>query len=1075
MKKLFYSALSTLLFMTIVIVGNEKGSTKPSVQFHNTTIFNGYQEENRFGTNIVNIGDFNADGFEDLAVSAEGENEALGAVYIYFGGKKSDTQADVVFNPPSNYDGFGYKVAHAGDFNADGFSDIVIVAKNYISSENPVIMVYFGGPNYDTQPDIFLKTWGVPGFGDDVAGLGDVNGDGIDDIGVVSGSSMGVYFGSLNPPYFTEKGQTLNRVGYNIEYCGDVNGDGYNDILGSNNSENKAFIYKGGPDLDASPDQFFVSPETDTFFGFQLSGGGDINGDGYADVVVGEMGINGHTGKAFVYYGNPNIFNSVSITGRPADFVIDGPKANSNFGSAVAIVKDINGDGFDEVAVGGSNLNYLALYNGGHHLDSAPSQTFLSDDTEYGSFLAITSLDFNGDGYAEVFASNYEVGKVYMFKHTKTLIDEYDFIIPAYAVYPITGCDVNGDGYNDILSYKSIDYNEGTAEIKIYFGGEKLLKNETYSIAVNSDSFLGGLSSIGDHNGDGIDDFAFREFIFYGNRTTAPTKETLTNSFSVITSGDYNNDGFGDVVVMDTNKYAKVIFGGRVNNTINVRFQRENNTLRTLDFNGDGYDDLMGYKGDSGEERLDIFLGANTGFKRLVSGRAEANYYYNLKDMFDDYVSLASLHSLGDMNGDGADEFYLMYRNIEGRDSYSFKIIYGKPYNQLGDLIAVDFYYRGTSYGDINNDGLCDVLTLEPRLGAYFGSETIESFKDKPLDMVIYGMERYGNGFLLDVNNDGVLDLIRHDYYNTYIYFGSQRNKAPHVVSVKDVPADQGGKVTLTWFKSDFDGSKVISYRIERSIAPIGVGFAWEVIGNVPASRFNYYSVTASTLNNEMEGNNGKTYFRITALTDNPNVYYTSNIMSGKSLDNLAPLAPSALNVAVVTEGVKVSWQLNSEDDFKEYNIYRSTEEEVSFDTLKVYGTTADSMFVDETPLNKSVYYFVRGVDFHENKSEASSVYLNITGINENDVLPTEFALQQNYPNPFNPSTTISFAIPKQVDVKLVVYNLLGEVVAELLNENLTAGYHQVNFNASNLSSGVYLYRIESGSFTKSIKMILLK
>ena len=87
----------------------------------------------------------------------------------------------------------------------------------------------------------------------------------------------------------------------------------------------------------------------------------------------------------------------------------------------------------------------------------------------------------------------------------------------------------------------------------------------------------------------------------------------------------------------------------------------------------------------------------------------------------------------------------------------------------------------------------------------------------------------------------------------------------------------------------------------------------------------------------------------------------------------------------------------------------------------------------------------------------------------------TEFALEQNYPNPFNPSTKISYSIPKASNVKLTVFNLLGQEIQVLVNETKEAGIHEINFNAQSLNSGMYLYKIESGSFTQTKKMTLIK
>ncbi len=89
--------------------------------------------------------------------------------------------------------------------------------------------------------------------------------------------------------------------------------------------------------------------------------------------------------------------------------------------------------------------------------------------------------------------------------------------------------------------------------------------------------------------------------------------------------------------------------------------------------------------------------------------------------------------------------------------------------------------------------------------------------------------------------------------------------------------------------------------------------------------------------------------------------------------------------------------------------------------------------------------------------------------------IPTVYELSQNYPNPFNPSTTIEFALPKNGDVKLVVYDVVGKEVATLFRGELNAGYHKVNFDASSLSTGIYFYSIKAGDFTNVKKLVLLK
>ncbi|MBE0538889.1 MAG: T9SS type A sorting domain-containing protein [Ignavibacterium sp.] len=129
------------------------------------------------------------------------------------------------------------------------------------------------------------------------------------------------------------------------------------------------------------------------------------------------------------------------------------------------------------------------------------------------------------------------------------------------------------------------------------------------------------------------------------------------------------------------------------------------------------------------------------------------------------------------------------------------------------------------------------------------------------------------------------------------------------------------------------------------------------------------------------------------------------------------------------------------------------------------------SYVYNKTSLSQS--WFVKGgVAYTFYLTDSATV--SVENSNEN-MIADDYILYQNYPNPFNPSTTISFSIPQAGQTKISVYDMLGTEVEILVNQYLEAGLHQTQFNAKNLASGIYIYRIESGNFTQAKRMILLK
>jgi hypothetical protein len=115
-------------------------------------------------------------------------------------------------------------------------------------------------------------------------------------------------------------------------------------------------------------------------------------------------------------------------------------------------------------------------------------------------------------------------------------------------------------------------------------------------------------------------------------------------------------------------------------------------------------------------------------------------------------------------------------------------------------------------------------------------------------------------------------------------------------------------------------------------------------------------------------------------------------------------------------------------------------------------------------------------VTTHGNGIFERRLYQNPLGISGNEYeIPKEYKLEQNYPNPFNPGTKINYSIPKAGLITLKVYDMLGKEVSTLVNENKNAGNYTIVFNGGNLSSGIYFYKLSSGDFTQTKKMLLIK
>lgn len=190
-----------------------------------------------------------------------------------------------------------------------------------------------------------------------------------------------------------------------------------------------------------------------------------------------------------------------------------------------------------------------------------------------------------------------------------------------------------------------------------------------------------------------------------------------------------------------------------------------------------------------------------------------------------------------------------------------------------------------------------------------------------------------------------------------------------------------------------------------------------------------------------------------------------------------------------------IQWLANIEPDLDKYKIYRGANTQGyepiaysliatidAFDKSGPVTSYMDTSITIDTSGDLAVYYKITAVDTSSYESVRSNydwvpfdLDKSNVGNGGKEIFPLAYSLSANYPNPFNPVTTIDYSIKFNGLVSLKVYDILGNEVATLVNENKSAGFYSVNFNASDLSSGIYIYTIKSGNFTDSKKLILLK
>ncbi|HEY2955396.1 MAG TPA: FG-GAP-like repeat-containing protein [Candidatus Eisenbacteria bacterium] len=776
----------------------------------------GNQDGANLGYSVATAGDVNGDGFSDVIVGAyqfDNGQADEGRAFVYWGsptGLRTVPQWTAESNQAGSF--FGVSVASAGDVNGDGYSDVIVGAEFYDGGQTDEgrAYVYLGSasglaasPAWTAESD-----QGGSSFGISVATAGDVNGDHYDDViigasqysqGQVAEGRAYVYLGSSAglaavPVWTAESDQASAFFGNSVATAGDVNGDGYDDVVvGAHHysngqaAEGRAYLYLGSPSGPGVAAAWTAEGnQAGAFFGNTVAAAGDVNGDGFSDVVIGASSFDdGQTdeGRVFLYLG------SATGLGIGPAWAAESNVAGAAFGWSVATAGDVNGDGYSDVIVGAYAFNSQLLIGRGRAYVYDGSATGLGegpawivDGSQSGGFFGCsvaTAGDVNRDGYSDIIVG------AYAFDDGESDEGGASVYLGAATGLPIAGAwvgesnqahahfgfsvapagDVNGDGYPDVLIgapwYDHGQSDEGGAFVYLGFASGLRL-SPSWTAESDQDAALFGYSvaAAGDVNGDGYADVIVgayqyddgetdegRAFVYLGSATglmatpawTAESDQTDARfGYSVATAGDVNGDGYDDVIV-GAHRYdngqidegrATVFLGSAAGLAATPAWSAEGNqggadfgssVACAGDVNGDGYSDvIVGSRtfdhGENNEGRAFVYLGGAAGLAAAPawtgeSDQAEARFGW-------------SVASAGDVNGDGySDVIVGAYLYDGGETDEGRAYVFHGSASGLGatpawtaeiDQAGAAFGCSVANAGDINRDGCSDVV-----VGAY--------------------------------------------------------------------------------------------------------------------------------------------------------------------------------------------------------------------------------------------------------------------------------------------------------------------------------------------------------------------